>query len=116
MGDERRSVDRTSPIDKFGRNWARGLLRRVVAVSGVPWARYGKKHKFHHKFHHRARHRAPDLSGMERGVQAGRRLKGRGATGDSSTTMGDSAAFDSIPAKGIGPTKCESQMLSFVIA
>ena len=38
----------------------------------------------------------------------GRRLKGRGAAGTSSTTMGDSARFDSMPSRGStrDPLKC----------
>lgn len=38
---------------------------------------------------------------------SGRKLKGRGAGSSSKTTMGESAAYDLLPAsKGFGPAKC----------
>lgn len=47
---------------------------------------------------------------------SGRRLKGRGATGSSSTTMGDQGAYDVIPAKGSGrgPAKSIEGYIVFV--
>ena len=39
---------------------------------------------------------------------AGRRLKGRGATGGTQTTMGDKGNFETIAGSrsGVGPAKC----------
>jgi len=47
---------------------------------------------------------------------AGRRLKGRGATGGSSTTMGESESYDSMPVRGSmrGPLKSVEGWIIFV--